>query len=71
MGMKASSSVTNTLSVEKEIFAEGLSKSVMLPEALALIFKLAGAKFDPVVVEALDVVIRAGKIRLAVTVLQT
>src|SRR5579863_5881168 len=39
-------------------------------EALALIRKLAGAKFDPAVVEALDSVIRSGKIRLAAVLVQ-
>jgi putative nucleotidyltransferase with HDIG domain len=39
-------------------------------EALALIRKLAGTKFDPAVVEALDALIHSGKIRLAATLVQ-
>jgi len=36
-------------------------------DALALIRKVTGAKFDPVVVEAMDLVISSGKIRLTTT----
>jgi HD-GYP domain-containing protein (c-di-GMP phosphodiesterase class II) len=35
--------------------------------ALALIRKISGTKFDPAVVEAMDVVVRSGKIRLTAT----
>jgi HD-GYP domain-containing protein (c-di-GMP phosphodiesterase class II) len=44
--------------------------SSSLEEALAIIRKLTGSKFDPHVVDALDVVIQSGKIRLTAVLVE-